>query len=292
MQEKTQSGFHQSDGAAADTGLDEQGLIHNTCSPDKIQREFLPVVDALLDNLNHAFPGEIHSVYLYGSVARGVAEIGRSDQDISLIFNHQIQASQRERLREISCEFPRRFSQISKLDLDPGCLEEVLHPREKYRWQFWLKHCCCCISGDDVAKTFEALKPSRHIALELNHDLAAFLSFSSEHVAGREVKVQKQVLAKKILRTAYYLNAEHHGSWYTDLAACARVAKLYYPQQTEQIDTAYTLARGGDCSPAAFKVLTSQLGTMLVKQMATMTRYSAQMDEDMNDEEKGDVTNP
>ncbi|WMN57805.1 hypothetical protein NI390_16040 [Vibrio fluvialis] len=69
-------------------------------------------------------------------------------------------------------------------------------------------------------------------------------------------------------------------------------AKLYYPQQTEQTDTAYTLARGGDCSPAAFEVLTSQLGTMLVKQMATMTRYSAQMDEDMNDEEKGDVTNP
>ncbi|MBL4280604.1 hypothetical protein H8F10_22185 [Vibrio fluvialis] len=95
-------------------------------------------------------------------------------------------------------------------------------------------------------------------------------------------------MAKKILRTSYYLNAEHHGSWYTDLAACARVAKLYYPQQTEQIDTAYTLACGDDCSPAAFEVLTSQLGTMLVKQMATMTRYSAQTDED--DEEKSDVT--
>ena len=55
-----------------DTGLDEQGFIRNDYSVDKIQREFKPVVDSVVQQLTQRLPEQIDGIYLYGSIAFGV----------------------------------------------------------------------------------------------------------------------------------------------------------------------------------------------------------------------------
>ena len=51
-----------------------------------LQLAFIPLLEALTSGLPCQFPALIHSIYLYGSVARGEAIPGVSDLDITLLL--------------------------------------------------------------------------------------------------------------------------------------------------------------------------------------------------------------
>lgn len=51
-----------------------------------IQSEFEPVLMQVINVFCSEFPTELHSVYVYGSVAKGTAVIGQSDLDLCVVF--------------------------------------------------------------------------------------------------------------------------------------------------------------------------------------------------------------
>lgn len=227
-----------------DSGLDCQGFIANTCSVNSIQADFILVVDSVIDALITTCPDHIHSIYLYGSVPRGNAVVGKSDLDVSIVFKQPLTASKLAELAAISRSIPQSYPEISKLDIDPGHVAEVLDPTERYRWQFWLKHCCCCVWGVDLSIEFEKCRPNAHISYQMNQDLATFLQDMEEKFSLMSPDDVGKVLGKKILRTAYLLVADQDSSWYTDLTNCANVCLEYYPDDHEHIQLALDLALG------------------------------------------------
>ncbi|CCN50456.1 putative Nucleotidyltransferase [Vibrio nigripulchritudo MADA3029] len=256
-------------------GLDQDGYITNPCSADRIQPDFQPLVNVVSDMLYSDFKNKIHSLYLYGSVAQGKALPEKSDLDVSVVFTEPLSALDRNRLKEISHEIARKHSVISKLDIDPGYLEEVIHKREKYRWHFWLKHCCCCITGEDLSKRFGHMKPSIQIAYELNSDLKAFietLDVEFSHVS--KVK-RRQILSKKILRTAYTLIAEKDGSWYTELEHCMRAAMPYYPEYEQDLQLALNISKGVLAEDKQVNRFIERLGSKLIETLNNAKPFSA-----------------
>lgn len=227
-----------------DTGLDEQGFIRNDYSVDKIQPEFKPAIDSVVQQLTQQLPGQIDGIYLYGSVPRGTAVVGRSDLDVSIILNKPITDSEKRVFQEISNAIPDIHPEISKIDIDPGYLNTIQKPEELYHWQFWLKHCCCCVWGNDRAVSFVKHQPKLEIALALNGDLHSFLDQMADSFSKMDDKAVAKIIGKKLVRAAYYFIAEKDGSWYIDLAQCAQAAKKHYPDQQDDIELAYSFARG------------------------------------------------
>lgn len=164
-----------------DRGLDKQGFILNAYSPTHIQPEFKTVVDAVA---------------------------GHSDLDISIVLKMPISHTQRAIFQTISAAIATAYPQVSKLDIDPGYLNDILTPQERYHWQFWLKHCCCCIWGNDLSVQFQPYKPSLEIALALNGDLPHFLQQMAPSFADMSEANIAKVLGKKLVRAAYYFVAE------------------------------------------------------------------------------------
>ncbi len=181
---------------------------------------------------------------LYGSVPRGTAVVGRSDLDVSIVLNTSIGKKEKRVFQHLSDCIPKAYPQVSKLDIDPGFLSEVLQPQEKFHWQFWLKHCCCCIWGNDLSIDFPRYKPSREIAQALNGDLSTFLEQMSPAFKTMTDADAAKVIGKKLVRAAYYSVAEKDGSWYTNLNQCTAVAKRHYPEQSDDIELANQYALG------------------------------------------------
>lgn len=227
-----------------DIGLDEQGFIRNDYSVDKIQPEFKPVVDSVVQQLTQRLPEQIDGIYLYGSVPRGTAVVGRSDLDVSIILNNPITESEKRVFQEISNAIPDIHPEISKIDIDPGYLNTIQKPEELYHWQFWLKHCCCCIWGNDRAVSLVKHQPKLEIALALNGDLHSFLDQMADSFSKMDDKAVAKIIGKKLVRAAYYFIAEKDGSWYIDLAQCAQAAKEHYPDQQDDIELAYLFSCG------------------------------------------------
>ncbi|CCN33498.1 putative Nucleotidyltransferase [Vibrio nigripulchritudo SO65] len=256
-------------------GLDQDGYITNPCSADRIQPDFQPVVNAVSDMLYSDFKNKIHSLYLYGSVAQGKALPEISDLDVSVVFNKPLSALESNRLKEISNEIARKHAVVSKLDIDPGYLEEVIHKREKYRWHFWLKHCCCCIAGEDLSKRFSRLKPSVQIAYELNSDLEAFIETLDVEFSHVSKAKRRQILAKKILRTAYTLIAEKDGSWHTELEHCMRAAMPYYPEYEQDLQLALKISKSVLAEDGQVNQLVERLGSKLIDTLNNAKPFSA-----------------
>ncbi|MFS1442282.1 MULTISPECIES: nucleotidyltransferase domain-containing protein [unclassified Vibrio] len=245
-------------------GLDKDGFIENLYSPKNIAPEFQGVVNAFIDSLLSELPEQIYGIYLYGSVPRGTAIVGRSDLDVSIVLTTPIGPKERRVFKHLSDTIPEAYPQVSKLDIDPGFLRDVLQPTEKYHWHFWLKHCCCCIWGKDLSTEFPLYKPSIEIAQALNGDLPTFLeqmSLSFKTMADGDIA---KVIGKKLVRAAYYFVAEKDGSWYTDLSQCASVAKRYYPNQSDDIELAYQYALGNLISKTEAFELYERLSKKLV----------------------------
>lgn len=55
----------------------------------EIQPEFSHIIECVVTNLTRYFPKLIHSLYVYGSVAEGRAEVGKSELDMTVIFKYE-----------------------------------------------------------------------------------------------------------------------------------------------------------------------------------------------------------
>lgn len=198
----------------------------------------------MVQQLTQRLPAQIDGIYLYGSVPRGTAVVGRSDLDISIILNTPITEPIERIFQEISNAVSYNHAEISKIDIDPGYLNIIQNPQELYHWQFWLKHCCCCVWGNDRAVSFVKHKPNLEIAFALNGDLPVFLEQMANSFAKMDDKAVAKILGKKLVRAAYYFIAAKDESWYIDLSQCAQAVKKYYPDQQEDIGLAYLFACG------------------------------------------------
>ncbi|HGN1278858.1 TPA: hypothetical protein ACKRG6_000576 [Proteus mirabilis] len=124
----------------------------------EIQPEFSHIIECVVTNLTRYFPKLIHSLYVYGSVAEGRAEVGKSELDMTVIFKYEPVQSVLEKNNPV----------ISKIDFDCGLLEQVLDPDNVLSWGYWIKHHCHCVYGEDLSHRFQAFKPSKAIAVAVN----------------------------------------------------------------------------------------------------------------------------
>ncbi|WP_287234826.1 nucleotidyltransferase domain-containing protein [Vibrio sp.] len=225
-------------------GLDEQGYIVNHCSVAYIQPAFRPSVDHVVSCLRDTFAGKIHSLYLYGSVARGTAVEFESDIDLSIVFTKPLDLETERKLQATKLKLEQELTIFSKIDFDPGHLEAILSPNELHHWQFWLKHCCCCVSGDDLSLKFSRLKPNRKIGSALNGDLSSFITQACDELNESNQKYIGRMLAKKILRSAYTLIAEKDNSWHVEIKWCVKAVLRHYSKESQCVELALRMIEG------------------------------------------------
>lgn len=255
-------------------GVEATNAITNLCAPLRIQPEFSELVDALLKRLTAQFGARLHSVYLYGSVARGQARPYHSDLDVSLLLSAPSTEDQPV-FKAIAAGLAADYPVVSKVDLDLGYVAEVRHWREKYRWQFWLTHCCCCVWGQDLSAEFSPLAPNQLIGNELNYDLKQVMQTTLATLTEQNAPVRGKMAAKKILRSAYLSVAEKDGSWYSDLNSMLDVSVAYYPQEASALQNAFQIAQGERSSLAQVAAMLEYFASSeLATQLETAPRYS------------------
>jgi len=138
--------------------VDKNGFITEPAF-NGFQPAFAPVVSDVVQKLGSDMPNLIHSMYVYGSLAEGTGREALSDLDLTVIFTRELDDVTSAKMMAIKSELEQHYSVISKIDIDPGVLSEVMLPANTDRWGYWLKHHCICVYGEDLRKRFE---PSDH----------------------------------------------------------------------------------------------------------------------------------
>ncbi|QCR38615.1 nucleotidyltransferase domain-containing protein [Nissabacter sp. SGAir0207] len=219
--------------------VDKNGFITEPVL-SSFQPAFAPVVSDVVQQLSKGMPDQIHSIYVYGSLADGTGREALSDLDLTVIFTRELDDATADKIHAFKAELEQQYSVISKVDIDPGVLDEVMLPASANRWGYWLKHHCICLYGEDLREHFKPFRPSRDIAVAVNGD---FLTVLNGYVALMKPALEtaqrhalQRSAARKAIRATNILREENDQDWPVTLEDLCEKFSDRYPALTEEMD--------------------------------------------------------
>lgn len=220
------------------SGLDPNGFILSEVSQDKILPEYRSVIDASIAALKTALPDNVHSIYVYGSVARGNAVHGKSDLDLLVIFKRKLTPQEQDTLKALQESLSSQYKTLVREVgiADATCTyDEMVDPANRYGWGAYLKVLCVCVDGEDLTKRFEKFKISPDIAIGFNGDTGKAIQNAIEKItnakADEEAAKAAAIIARKLIRTCYSMVMTRAQVWTTKLSEQAELFLRYFPEK-------------------------------------------------------------
>ncbi|MCW8345039.1 nucleotidyltransferase domain-containing protein [Vibrio sp. ZSDZ65] len=189
----------------------------------------------LLMCLKSALRDDLHSVYIYGSVAQGRAIAGVSDLNVVVVTQSSLSASQKKVFNTIDWRFQKNFPFVDAVSIRSTVINDVVSLDALFTWGFLLKQCCVCVHGDDLAECFGDYVASWEIAKQWNMDIGQSVPILRHRIAVANtdkalLKAQRE-MAKKLLRAAYGLIMPKTKRWYDEPHQCAQQFLVHYPEK-------------------------------------------------------------
>jgi len=251
----------------ASKGLDAQGCIEREGSLGRIPPAFRPVVAAARDRVLDLFGSRLHSAYLYGSIPRGTARVGRSDLDLLLALRDEPTDADRADVRALGEALDEEFPQIDGVGTLLYSRALLLSELERHDLGWFVACLCTPLLGDDLAEYLPRYHPDSLLARETNGDLALLLPRWRDRVEAADSEDTRRRLvrfmSRHLVRTAFTLVMPRWNGWTSDLAEMAEIFAAYYPERADQIRRAAVLGQAPTADMAVLRTYVDDLGPWL-----------------------------
>lgn len=231
------------------------------------QQEYQRIIKELVQAFEGELKGNLHSIYLYGSVARKCAVPGTSNIDLVVVTHRPTNERFKTLLSTIKWRFKKAYPFVTELSMRFPLATEVLDIENVITWGFMLKHCCVCIYGDDLATRYGDFEPSWEIGKFWNMDVSDWVSHYRKKIAqttNKEELIKHQItIAKKLLRASYSLIMHKDKGWYDNPSECGARFLKYYPEKQLEIERLNILLSGRDIPKRSVIGLLDDFGSWL-----------------------------
>lgn len=215
-------------------GLDSSGFIVSDVSQDKIHDVYVPCIQESVERLRNLCRQQLHSVYVYGSVARGEAIAKKSDLDLIAMFNTKLSTVMLVDLEKLAKELSEKYrSLVRDVGIAKAYYDYTVDPSNYYENTF-LKELCVCVYGEDIGERFGPYKLTPEIAIRFNGDIYDVLNRTLkklETASEEKFKIFTQNFARKLIRTYYSMEMVRSQIWTTRLREQAEVFIRYFPEK-------------------------------------------------------------
>ncbi|MEU6535836.1 nucleotidyltransferase domain-containing protein [Streptomyces sp. NPDC047000] len=254
-------------------GLDDQGYIAREGALGRIAPDFRPVVATARDGLLDLFGPRLHSAYLYGSIPRGTARVGRSDLDLLIALREPPADADRAAVRALGDALDARFPQIDGVGTILLDQATVLSEPERHDLGWFVACLCTPLLGDDLAEHLPRYRPDSLLTRETNGDLARRLPRWRERItaAGDSESALRPLvrsLSRHLVRTGFTLVMPRWNGWTSDLEEMAEVFGGYYPARAAQLRRAAVLGREPVGDAEVLRSYVDDLGPWLAEEYA------------------------
>ncbi|WP_406199347.1 nucleotidyltransferase domain-containing protein [Streptomyces sp. NBC_01017] len=254
-------------------GLDAQGYIAREGALGRVPHAFRPVVAAARDRLLDVFGARLHSAYLYGSIPRGTARVGRSDLDLLLALREEPTEADRTDARGLDEALDKEFAQIDGAGTLLCSRRQLLSDLERYDGGWFVACLCTPLLGDDLAEYLPRYRPDSLLARETNGDLGLLLPKWRARIAGADDSDDARrrlvrFMSRRLVRTGFTLVMPRWGGWTSDLVEMAEAFGSYCPARAEQMRTAALLGWEPTGDAAVLRSYVEDLGPWLAQEYA------------------------
>ena len=198
-------------------GVDAAGFVVTGVGFDRVPATFRPVIDAATEAVGTT--GASSSLYLYGSVATGMAKTPTSDVDL-LTFGMDTEPAE-SLARHLSREFAGRCRSVDIAVAQPSDL--VGSGDAVYGNRVFLRHYCVHLCGPPRHAGLPDFPADQHAARGLNGDIDIHAERWRSDLQGGCVPAAlgRRVARKTLLATAGLVSVHDH-TWTTDRQSAAQ----------------------------------------------------------------------
>ncbi len=233
------------------------------------QPDYQPAVDDLVRFLRAGVGDALHSVYLYGSVARKTAVAGQSNMDVVIVTKRPFD-DKTTLFNTIRWRFQKSFPFITGVNIKTAIVDEITTLDSIFTWGFMLRHCCVCVYGDNLAQCFGDFEPSWEIAKHWNMDIKDWVPILRERIvkanSQQEQLDAQQVMAKKLLRASYSLVMYKDKQWFDDPVECGENFLRYHSDKQIEVERLGLLLRNRVIPKRSVIGLLDAFGPWLIEQ--------------------------
>lgn len=208
--------------------MDEEGYLINPCREEHLPSSERPLLEAVIQIYREETRGNLHSVWIRGSLPRGLAVAGLSDLDTFALVHSddwihwKTPAWKPKRVAELK----RSFDWTGDIELVINSCRKPLQIHNR-RLAMLIATQSLCLYGENLVYQLPRFKPGPDLVLNarwLEEDVAAFLKNSSTTAS------DIRGLTKVILRAGFELVMEREAQYTPDLYWCYKAFAKWYPE--------------------------------------------------------------
>ena len=218
---------------------DDEGYIINDAHIEKVQPIFMEVIQETKNTCSKMLQNNLHSVYIRGSIPRGIAMEGIADIDLIILLRKNpklIDLSWRKKLEHQSLQ---KFNCISGVELSFYSEKEVTNLNRFSFISFMIQTHGICILGEDVKVSLPKYKVSQELAYEHLFQLQKQIGQARKELIHNkgvdDIADCCRWVMKIIIRSGLALTIEREGLYSRDLYPAYELFSKHFPEQEKNM---------------------------------------------------------
>ena len=214
-------------------GVGDDGLITTGVADGRIHSPYDEILQVAARRLRAQVGDDLHSLYVYGSVATGQARPPASDLDLYAITRRDVAAA----CRNVADTLTDRFApSLREVGISSVVLDEVLADTvEGHAERCFVRHYCRPVAGRDLRPDLPACRASPELARGFNGNVGDVIDRIVHRLQPDELDeaATRRAIAggsRKLLMTAATLLSARRGTWTTDRGEGARLVASAAPK--------------------------------------------------------------
>ncbi|GAA1430461.1 nucleotidyltransferase [Microlunatus lacustris] len=230
-----------------DDGLDSHGRIRREGDLRRLDPAFRPVAAATETGLRSLLGQRLHSLYLYGSVPRGTAVLGRSDLDVTVVLQDDPVDADRASVEQLATDLDQQTDVVDGVGITVDGRRRYLSPSQRHDGAFHISCLCTPLWGPDLADELPEQYPTVELARGIASGTAGAFrrlgaALADPNAARRDLARQR--IGRRIARLAFACVLFRWPGWTSDPTVLAEVVKAYHPERADELDRCLRLGWG------------------------------------------------
>ena len=227
--------------------ISDQGYIINPWKKEKINKEFIPIIQDVLDALIWTFADRIHSIYVRGSVSSWDAVYGHSDLDMVCILHDDVTDVDMIWDKKQCIMLEKKYPQISFVDITLISQQNLLYGHDFNMLRVNMTSQSCLLHGKDIRDELPLLKSWPEMAVYLYQNIGSYLRELYTYILNpqkkffylgrqRDLKIICRRIMRTILRSSLWLVMLKKAVYSPNVKVCFKEFTDMYPDFTKDME--------------------------------------------------------
>ncbi len=235
-------------------------MLKKVIEKNRTSNEYKEFVEQFISRVTRVNDENVHSIYICGSIPKGIAELYKSDADFTIVLNTQLSKVERDEIVKIKSDLLNEYPFVTKIDTTVLTVLDVKNAPSDLG--FWIKIICHCIYGMDLGDEVPEINANSELILRLLSDFEVSINRIKHKLNCIEDKdeIGKTIrgYSKRLIRSLYTLLLEDIGEWHDDILVMKNTLCSHMKENNQLIERLFHSYMNHQSDLETFEIIAEQ----------------------------------